>query len=193
MATLAVTNSFAAGTTIVASEMNTNFDDVEAFVNTTPGVVQNDIVDAKGDIISASAADTIVRTAVGSDGQVLTALASGSGGVAWADSGRIVTTTTEDNTHTFAVANGGKTFYMSGASGATTLTVPQDSGWDATPPVGTHIIFARAHGSNAVTFAAGTGATLNSKDDNLSIDGQFATAAIIKTAANTWLLFGALA
>ena len=41
MATLAVTNSFSAGTTIVAADMNQNFDDVEAFVNATPGVVQN--------------------------------------------------------------------------------------------------------------------------------------------------------
>ena len=40
MATLAVTNDFSAGTTIVASEMNTNFGDIETFVNTTPGVVQ---------------------------------------------------------------------------------------------------------------------------------------------------------
>ena len=40
MATLAVTNSFSAGTTIVAADMNENFDDVEAFINTTPGVLQ---------------------------------------------------------------------------------------------------------------------------------------------------------
>ena len=52
MATLAVTNTFVAGATIVAADMNENFDDIEAFVNTTPGVVQNDIVAAKGDIIS---------------------------------------------------------------------------------------------------------------------------------------------
>jgi hypothetical protein len=61
MATLAVTNSFSAGTTIVAADMNENFDDVEAFVNSTPGVVQNDIVDAKGDIIAATAADAVAR------------------------------------------------------------------------------------------------------------------------------------
>ena len=67
MATLAVTNSFSAGTTIVAADMNTNFDDVEAFVNTTPGVVQNDIVDVKGDLIVATAADTVGRLAAGTD------------------------------------------------------------------------------------------------------------------------------
>ena len=84
MATLAVTNTFSAGTTIVASEMNTNFDDIEAFVNTTPGVVQVDIVDAKGDIVAASAADTVSRLAVGTDTYVLTADSGEATGLKWA-------------------------------------------------------------------------------------------------------------
>ena len=84
MATLAVTNSFSAGTTIVAADMNTNFDDVEAFVNTTPGVVQNDIVAAKGDIIAATAADAVSRLAVGTDAYVLTADSGEAPGLAWA-------------------------------------------------------------------------------------------------------------
>ena len=84
MATLAVTNSFSAGTTIVAADMNENFDDVEAFVNSTPGVVQNDIVDAKGDIIAATAADAVSRLAVGTDTYVLTADSGEATGLAWA-------------------------------------------------------------------------------------------------------------
>jgi len=84
MATLAVTNTFSAGTTIVASEMNTNFDDIEAFVNTTPGVVQADIVDAKGDLIAATAADTVGRLAVGTDTYVLTADSGEATGLVWA-------------------------------------------------------------------------------------------------------------
>ena len=84
MATLAVSNSFSAGTTIVAADMNENFDDVEAFVNTTPGVVQNDIVDAKGDIIAATAADAVSRLAVGTDTYVLTADSGEATGLAWA-------------------------------------------------------------------------------------------------------------
>ena len=84
MATLAVTNDFSAGTTIVASEMNTNFGDIETFVNTTPGVVQKDIVDAKGDLVAATAADAVARLAVGSNDQVLTADSSEATGLKWA-------------------------------------------------------------------------------------------------------------
>jgi len=54
-------------------------------------------------------------------------------------------------------------------------------------------VWVRLHTSNAVTFAAGTGATVNSKDSNLSIDGQYAVAVTVKQAADTWLIFGALA
>ena len=84
MATLAVTNDFSAGTTIVASEMNTNFGDIETFVNTTPGVVQKDIVDAKGDIIAATASDAVARLAVGTNDYVLTADSSEATGLKWA-------------------------------------------------------------------------------------------------------------
>jgi len=84
MATLAVTNDFSAGTTIVASEMNTNFTDIETFVNTTPGVVQKDIVDAKGDIIVATSSDAVTRLAVGSNTYVLTADSSEASGLKWA-------------------------------------------------------------------------------------------------------------
>jgi len=47
--------------------------------------VQSTLVDAKGDLLVGSAADTIVRLPVGSDGQVLTADAAQASGVKWAN------------------------------------------------------------------------------------------------------------
>ena len=47
--------------------------------------IQNAIVDAKGDLISATANDTPARLAVGTNGQVLTADSAESTGLKWVD------------------------------------------------------------------------------------------------------------
>ena len=46
--------------------------------------IQNAIVDAKGDLISATAADTPARLAVGTNGQILTADSTAATGIKWA-------------------------------------------------------------------------------------------------------------
>ena len=286
MATLAVTNSFSAGTTIVAADMNENFDDVEAFVNSTPGVVQNDIVDAKGDIIAATAADAVSRLAVGSNNHVLTADSSEATGLKWAaaptptditvadttdttcsvalfesatgdlapktDGGATynagtgtltatafagpltgnvtgnasgtaatVTGAAQTNitsvgtlsaltvtgavtagslvaplainaqtgtTYTFVLADAGK-FVSSSNGSAQTFTVPPNSSVAYT--VGTQIMVQNIGSANC-TLAQGSGVTINSKDSNKEIDGQYAAATLIKTATDAWSLIGSL-
>ena len=49
--------------------------------------IQNTIVDAKGDLISATAADTPSRLAVGTNGQILTADSTTATGLKWATAG----------------------------------------------------------------------------------------------------------
>lgn len=47
------------------------------------GAVQSSLADAKGDLLVASAADTVAKLSAGTDGQVLTANSAGAAGVAW--------------------------------------------------------------------------------------------------------------
>jgi len=73
------------GTTgqVLAKNSNTNMDFV--WVTTDDAnAIQNSIMDAKGDLIGATAADTPARLAVGTNGQVLTADSTAGTGLAWA-------------------------------------------------------------------------------------------------------------
>ena len=145
MATLAVTNSFSAGTTIVAADMNQNFDDVEAFVNTTPGVIQNDIVDVLGDLIVASGADAVSRLAAGTNTHVLTADSTAATGLKWA------APTTGDITGITTAANsslaGGTT------SGTATLTADVNNTTVATATAADYVLIADTDDSNATKRA----------------------------------------
>lgn len=71
------------GTTgqVLAKATNTDMD--FAWVTDATGIPAT-IVDAKGDLIAATAADTVSRLAVGTNGQVLTADSTASTGIKWA-------------------------------------------------------------------------------------------------------------
>jgi hypothetical protein len=73
--------------------------------------IQNAIVDAKGDLIAATAADTPARLAVGTNGQVLTADSTAATGLAWAAVAgggmTLLSTTTLSSTSTNISVTGG--------------------------------------------------------------------------------------
>jgi len=68
---------------VLSKNSNTDMDFVWV-TSDDANAIQNTIVDAKGDLISATAADTPARLAVGTNGQVLTADSTASTGIKWA-------------------------------------------------------------------------------------------------------------
>jgi hypothetical protein len=73
------------GTTgqVLSKASNTDMDFTWVTTDDT-NAIQNAIVDAKGDLIGATAADTPARLAVGTNGQVLTADSTAATGIKWA-------------------------------------------------------------------------------------------------------------
>jgi hypothetical protein len=94
------------GTTgqVLSKASNTNMD--FTWVTTDDAnAIQNTIVDAKGDLIGATAADTPARLAVGTNGQVLTADSTAATGLAWASPAASSPLTTKGDLYTYTTTN----------------------------------------------------------------------------------------
>jgi len=193
MATLAVTNTFVAGNTIVAADMNENFDDIEAFVNTTPGVVQVDIVDAKGDIVAATGADAVSRLAVGTNTYVLTADSTEATGLIWAapTTGDITGLTAGTNIDissatgpvpTIDLAVDAAVAMGSDGSGADvtfhSATASDNFLWDASDE---KLVITGTDGANALEVADGNVEIT----DKLTVTGQIVTHLLVSTESGT--------
>jgi hypothetical protein len=74
------------------------------------GGIQPTLLDAKGDLISATANDTPARLAVGTNGQVLTADSTASTGLKWASGGLTLINTTTIGTAVTSVSLPASTF-----------------------------------------------------------------------------------
>jgi len=91
-------------------------------------------------------------------------------------------------TYTLVLADAGKTIDIANAS-PVTITVPPDSTADY--EIGTRIDII-ASGVGLVTVAQGAGVTINSKEGNKKLKGQWSGATLILRATNSWLLIGDL-
>lgn len=152
--------------------------------------LQPTIVDAKGDLIVGTGADTVTRLPVGSDNTVPVAVSEESSGVKWLAPDAIpqAINAQTGTTYTLVASDAGKLVTLSNAA-AITVFLPQDS--DATFAVGTRVDFAII-GAGMATFVAGTGATANGTP-SLVTRAQWSACTAIKRAANTWLVVGDLA
>jgi len=114
--------------------------DTTVFNNASAAIVKT-IVDAKGDIIAATAADTVARLAVGANDTVLTADSTTATGLKWA-----------------AVAGGGKNYTLLNSGGTTlsgsTTTVSGISGKDS--------LLILIDGASSTSTASGIGVRFNS-------------------------------
>lgn len=89
--------------------------------------------------------------------------------------------------YTPVLSDAGKMIDFSNAS-AITLTVPPNS--SVAFPVGTQINLLQS-GAGQVTVAAGAGVTINA-NPGLKLNGQWASATLVKRATDTWVLIGNL-
>ena len=217
MATLAVTNDFSAGTTIVAADMNENFSDIETFVNTTPGVLQltgGTVTGASAFGVDGTGVDVTFHSDTAGDNMlwdasdeklVITgtnganALEVADGDVAITDNLTVTSNLTVTGTTTnhltiennsdaaIAPALGDENTYFVTTHATAVVTLPQNSA--EAFEIGTVMYFER-NGTGTLTFAAGTGASVTSKDSTLTCVDRYTTVATVKVSANGWSLIG---
>jgi hypothetical protein len=164
--------------------------DVPTF--TASAYVANSIMDAKGDILAATADNTPARLGVGTNDTVLVADSAQSTGIKWASlkASQIPTLVqnAQTDSYTLVLGDAGKLIEM-GKATAQTLTIPLDS---SVPfPTGTKIDVIQT-GAGETTIAATGGVTVNSEGSKLKINAQWQAVALIKRATDTWVLIGAI-
>ena len=144
------------GTTgqVLAKASNTDLDYSWVTTDDT-NAIQNAIVDAKGDLIGATAADTPARLAVGTNGQVLTADSTAATGLAWASAAAASPLTTKGDVYTYSTANarlavGGDYGFLQADSTAATGLAWNASAWTTYTPTITA-------GSGTFTTVSATG------------------------------------
>jgi hypothetical protein len=172
---------------------------------------------AKGDLLSASANDTLSVLSVGTNGQVLVANSATASGLQWATPDitltNSVTLTNKTltapvitipkiylgylaKTDNYTIVNGDQGYLFSmNAATAKTFSIPTDATYNF--DIGTHISFVWITGAGQPTISAVTSGTTTilsnaatSTAPKLRMANSAATA--IKIAANTWLVLGDL-
>jgi hypothetical protein len=182
------------GTSITGLSPALAVDDVVEVLSWTPYSVANalttTIVDAKGDLLAATADNTVGRLAVGTNGFVLTADSSQTTGLRWGTIPLDLTINAQTGTSYTLVSTDLNDLVTLTNASAIALTLPP-----SVFTVGQQIHFAQL-GAGQVTFTQGSGVTINSTGATSTapkIRAQYATATAICIATNTFLVIGDIA
>lgn len=128
--------------------------DTTVFNNASAGIAKT-IIDAKGDLISATAADTPARLAVGTNGQVLTADSTTSTGLKWAAASSVASAVSAYTSNS--------TTSTSYVSGATDVAVTLTTGTKALVIIGCSTMYGGAH-TAILSFAVSGASTVAASD-----------------------------
>lgn len=99
-----------------------------------------------------------------------------------------IQTNEETASYTIALSDNERLIEMNSAS-ANNLTVPPNS--SVAFPIGTKIDILQT-GAGQTTIVADSGVTINSKEGNLKLSGQWSAATLIKRGTDAWALIGDL-
>lgn len=167
--------------------------------------IDEDILTAKGSLVTASAASTPEQLLIGSNGHILTANSSATYGLEWAaptvtltntvtlenkkfiNSTIVLSTNEEVSSYTTVLSDTGKIVEMNSAS-ANNVTIPPNS--SVAYDIGAQIIVLQT-GVGQTTLVAGDGVTVDGSP-GLKLRGQFSAATLVKRATNTWVAIGDL-
>jgi hypothetical protein len=165
------------GATVKHGVSARDFDEANSHVNDTTTDVHSQyvtkaLVDAKGDLVTATADNTPARLAVGTNGQILVAASGETTGLKWAGQSEVLGVACSDETTDLATGTGVVTFRMPFAM---TLTAVRAS--VTTAPTGDDIEVDINEGGSTVL------STVLSIDDGEKTSTTAATAAVISDSA----------
>jgi hypothetical protein len=188
----------------IAYTINDLQDQIDA-IDLSTALLKTDFA-AKGDLLSASANDTLSVLSVGSNGQVLTANSATASGLQWSTPDVTLTNTAtltnktltapiinlainpQTTAYELALTDNGKMVEVSSAS-PLTISIPTNSTAFAT---GAQITILQT-GSGQVTIAATTpGTTTVNGTPGLKLRAQWSSAVCIKRATESWVVLGDL-
>jgi hypothetical protein len=149
--------------------------------------IQNAIVDAKGDLIAATAADTPARLAVGTNGQILTADSTAATGLKWETPAGATPTSGNASVLTFQTTT--STSYTDLATSGPAVTVT--TGTKALVMFGCNMTSTNALAVGRMDFAVSGASTRNPTDDtaflysNATNNAQFAGSRVVTVTGLT--------